>query len=66
MARPGKAFVRFIIFCWNRVRGVPPAKRFTVMFVVLLTASALTSKANSRRKKTRVTGDDTTITFTST
>ena len=51
MARPGKAFVRFIIFCWNRVRGVPPAKRFTVMFVVLLTASALTSKANSRRKK---------------
>ena len=49
----GKMFLRFLVMMWSRIRGVPQAQRFTALFAVLVTASALrrSTKQWNRTKK---------------
>ena len=70
MAKPGKMFLRFLVMIWSRIRGVPQAQRFTALFAVLVTASALRRSTNQwkpvesqlpiprrrRRKSTQLVG----------
>ena len=51
MARSGKIFIRFLVMLWSRIRGVPKTQRFTVLFAVLVTASALRARSAAATKK---------------
>lgn len=50
--KPGKAFLHFLVIVWSRIRGVPKAQRFTALFAVLITASALRVRNHHKNKTT--------------